>query len=61
MSQTRCILLFGWDSADWNIIDALLTEGGMDGIRSLMSGGLHGNLATLEAQPSIATAFLQSN
>lgn len=42
----------GWDSADWKIIDDLLEEGGMDGIRSLMNGGNHGNLATLEPQLS---------
>ena len=45
-------LLIGWDSADWKIINELLAEGGMDGIRSLMDGGIHGNLATLEPQLS---------
>ncbi|MGJ8697526.1 MAG: alkaline phosphatase family protein [Verrucomicrobiaceae bacterium] len=46
------VLLIGWDSADWKIINALLEEGGMDGIRSLMEGGNHANLATLEPQLS---------
>ena len=46
------VLLVGWDSADWKIINSLLEEGGMDGIRSLMDGGIHGNLATLEPQLS---------
>jgi len=46
------VLLIGWDSADWKIINALLEEGGMDGVRSLMDGGNHGNLATLEPQLS---------
>ncbi|MFT6243069.1 MAG: putative AlkP superfamily phosphohydrolase/phosphomutase/tetratricopeptide (TPR) repeat protein [Akkermansiaceae bacterium] len=46
------VLLIGWDSADWKIINALLEEGGMDGIRSLMDGGTHGNLTTLEPQLS---------
>ena len=46
------VLLVGWDSADWKIINELLAEGGMDGIRSLMDGGSHGNLATLEPQLS---------
>jgi predicted AlkP superfamily phosphohydrolase/phosphomutase len=46
------LLLVGWDSADWKILNALLAEGGMDGIRSLMDGGSHGNLATLEPQLS---------
>jgi predicted AlkP superfamily phosphohydrolase/phosphomutase/tetratricopeptide (TPR) repeat protein len=44
--------LVGWDSADWKIIDSLLAEGGMDGIRSLMDGGTFGNLASLEPQLS---------
>jgi predicted AlkP superfamily phosphohydrolase/phosphomutase/tetratricopeptide (TPR) repeat protein len=54
MSNTskKKVLLIGWDSADWKIINNLLEEGGMDGIRSLMEGGNHGNLATLEPQLS---------
>ena len=51
-SPKKRVLLIGWDSADWKIINALLEEGGMDGIRSLMDGGNHGNLATLEPQLS---------
>ncbi|MDB4508127.1 hypothetical protein N9051_00945 [Akkermansiaceae bacterium] len=47
------VLLVGWDSADWKIINDLLEEGGIDGIRSLMDGGTHGNLATLEPQLSL--------
>lgn len=50
--MSKRILLVGWDSADWKIIRALLDEGGMDGIRRLMDGGSHGNLATLEPQLS---------
>ncbi len=52
MTQKKRLLLVGWDSADWKIINDLLAEGGMDGIRSLMDGGVHGNLATLEPQLS---------
>lgn len=51
-TPVKRVLLVGWDSADWKIINALLKEGGMDGIRSLMNGGNHGNLATLEPQLS---------
>lgn len=51
-SGKKKVLLVGWDSADWKIINDLLAEGGMDGIRSLMDGGIHGNLATLEPQLS---------
>jgi predicted AlkP superfamily phosphohydrolase/phosphomutase/tetratricopeptide (TPR) repeat protein len=46
------VLLVGWDSADWKIINSLLAEGGMNGIRHLMDGGAYGNLATLEPQLS---------
>lgn len=46
------VLLVGWDSADWKVINPLLAEGGMDGVRALMEGGNHGNLATLEPQLS---------
>jgi len=51
-APAKKLLLIGWDSADWKIIDSLLAEGGMDGIRSLMDGGTHGNLASLEPQLS---------
>ena len=51
-TPVKRVLLVGWDSADWKIINTLLEEGGMDGIRSLMNGGNHGNLATLEPQLS---------
>ena len=50
--KKKKVLLVGWDSADWKIINDLLAEGGMEGIRSLMDGGAHGNLSTLEPQLS---------
>ncbi len=50
--KKKRVLLIGWDSADWKIIDPLLEEGGMDGIRTLKQGGTYGNLATLEPQLS---------
>ncbi|MGJ8657024.1 MAG: alkaline phosphatase family protein [Akkermansiaceae bacterium] len=52
MYTKKKTLLIGWDSADWKIINDLLEEGGMEGIRSLMDGGTYGNLATLEPQLS---------
>ena len=52
ISKKKKVLLIGWDSADWKIIDPLLKEGGLDGIRELKKGGTHGNLATLEPQLS---------
>lgn len=51
-NTSKKLLLIGWDSADWKVINELLAEGGMDGIRSLMEGGTYGNLATLEPQLS---------
>ncbi len=48
----RKLLLIGWDSADWKILQPLIQEGGMEGIKSLMGDGTYGNLATLEPQLS---------
>ena len=52
LTPKKRVLLIGWDSADWKIINPLLAEGGMNGLRALMEGGNHGNLATLEPQLS---------
>jgi len=46
------VLLIGWDSADWKIINELLAKGGMNSVRSLMEGGTHGDLATIQPQLS---------
>jgi len=51
-SKRKKVLLIGWDSADWKIINPLLQEGGLEGIRELKKDGAHGNLATLEPQLS---------
>ncbi len=42
------ILLIGWDSADWEMIDPLLQNGQMPALAQLLKGGLRGNLATLQ-------------
>ncbi len=52
MKKKKRVLLIGWDSADWKIIDPLVQQGGMDGIKHMMEGGVTGNLATLEPQLS---------
>ncbi|HVU28441.1 MAG TPA: alkaline phosphatase family protein [Verrucomicrobiae bacterium] len=42
------ILLIGWDAADWEMIDPLLESGQMPALAQLITGGLRGNLATLQ-------------
>lgn len=47
-SSPRKILLIGWDSADWRILDPLLAAGAMPALASLIARGVRGNLATVE-------------
>jgi predicted AlkP superfamily phosphohydrolase/phosphomutase/Flp pilus assembly protein TadD len=42
------LLLIGWDSADWKVINPLLESGQMPVLDSLINGGAMGNLATLD-------------
>ncbi|MDB6069092.1 MAG: type phosphodiesterase/nucleotide pyrophosphatase [Verrucomicrobiales bacterium] len=46
------ILLIGWDSADWRIIDPLLKAGRLPHLASLIEKGARGNLASLESMLS---------
>lgn len=46
--KKRKILLIGWDSADWKIINPLLDSGQMPALESLVNNGVIGNLSTLE-------------
>lgn len=46
------LLLVGWDSADWKIIQPLIDSGVMPGIGRIVEEGASGNLATLEPQLS---------
>jgi tetratricopeptide (TPR) repeat protein len=48
----RRLLLVGWDSADWKIIQPLIDAGDMPGISRIVEGGVSGNLTTLEPQLS---------
>ena len=48
----RRLLVVGWDSADWKIINPLLAAGQMPMLAKLLSNGVRGNLATLE--PSLS-------
>jgi len=51
MTKKR-LLLVGWDSADWKIINPIMDSGGMPTLESLVSSGTSGNLTTLEPQLS---------
>jgi len=48
----RKLLLVGWDSADWKIIQPLIDSGAMPGIARIVEEGASGNLTTLEPQLS---------
>jgi predicted AlkP superfamily phosphohydrolase/phosphomutase/tetratricopeptide (TPR) repeat protein len=47
MADSRKVLLIGWDSADWRVINPLLDSGKMPHLAELVNGGVIGNLATL--------------
>ena len=46
--KRKRLLLVGWDSADWKVIQPLLDRGEMPMLAKLMQQGVHGNLRTLE-------------
>lgn len=52
MPVKKRLLLVGWDSADWKLINPLLKAGKLPGVRYLLQGGIQGNLTTLEPQLS---------
>lgn len=47
-SRKRKVLLIGWDSADWEMIDPLLQKGQMPALAQLLTSGVRGNLATIQ-------------
>ena len=47
-TKRKRLLLVGWDSADWKVIQPLLDRGEMPMLAKLMQQGVHGNLRTLE-------------
>jgi predicted AlkP superfamily phosphohydrolase/phosphomutase/tetratricopeptide (TPR) repeat protein len=49
---SKRLILVGWDSADWKLINPLLDAGEMPGMAWLVEGGVSGNLATMEPQLS---------
>lgn len=42
------VLVIGWDSADWKIINPLMDAGKMPALQSLVENGVCGNIATLD-------------
>lgn len=52
MPGKKRLLLVGWDSADWKIIQPLLDRGELPAVSQLVEGGISGNLSTLEPQLS---------
>lgn len=52
MSFKKRLLLVGWDSADWKIIQPLVDAGQMPALQRLLEQGTSGNLTTLDPQLS---------
>src|SRR3954463_8641967 len=44
----RKLLVIGWDSADWKVINPLLDKGLMPNLEKMINEGVIGNLATLK-------------
>lgn len=42
------VLIIGWDSADWKIINPLMDAGEMPALQSLVDNGVCGNIATID-------------
>ena len=51
MTRKR-LLLVGWDSADWKLINPLMDAGTMPVLEGLVNSGTSGNLTTVEPQLS---------
>jgi tetratricopeptide (TPR) repeat protein len=52
MPARKKLLLVGWDSADWKIIQPLIDSGAMPGLARIVERGVSGNLTTLDPQLS---------
>lgn len=47
MSNSKKVLVVGWDAADWKVIHPLLDSGKMPNLNSLVEGGVMGEIGTL--------------
>jgi predicted AlkP superfamily phosphohydrolase/phosphomutase/tetratricopeptide (TPR) repeat protein len=48
MKKKPKVVLIGWDSADWKVIDKLMEGGMMPAMKRLVDGGVRGRFATLD-------------
>lgn len=48
MKKRNKVLLVGWDSADWKVIDKLMAQGKMPALKSLIDSGVRGKIATMD-------------
>lgn len=48
MKKKPKVLLIGWDSADWKVINPLMDSGQMPALESIVNNGVMGNIATLD-------------
>lgn len=48
MGQKSKVLLFGWDAADWKVINPLVDQGLLPNVQKLIENGSISNLATLD-------------
>jgi predicted AlkP superfamily phosphohydrolase/phosphomutase/tetratricopeptide (TPR) repeat protein len=46
------LLIVGWDAADWKVIDPMLQRGELPNLARLVSGGVRGNLASMDPKLS---------
>ena len=47
MSESKKVLLIGWDAADWKVIHELMDEGKMPTLNGMVEQGVMGNMRTL--------------
>jgi predicted AlkP superfamily phosphohydrolase/phosphomutase/Tfp pilus assembly protein PilF len=47
-TQTKKVLLIGWDAADWKVINPLLDSGQMPALARIVNNGVVGNIMTLD-------------
>ena len=63
VKSKKKVLVIGWDSADWKVIDPLIQQGKMPALKGLIERGVYGKIQTLDPPlspmlwTSIATGF----
>lgn len=58
--QRRKVLLIGWESADWKVINSLVEEGKIPNLAKWIEGGASGILTTLQLtlSPTLGTSIV---